>query len=153
MRPAVRGQTNRYNSKIKLGRGFTTQELKLAGITSVAQARSIGIAVDLRRKDTCNETLNLNANRVKTYLSKLVVHRANRKGSKNVPSKLFKELNFKESNNDPATKLQNTLKEVIRKYKFFLKIKLCCFNIFCVLLHCCFFNLFISLFRIIVSIY
>jgi large subunit ribosomal protein L13e len=116
LRPAVRGQTNRYNSKIKLGRGFTAQELKLAGITSLPLARSIGIAVDLRRRDTCNETLNLNANRVKTYLSKIVVHRANVKGSKNVPSKLFKEVNFNESNNDPSIKIQNTTREVIRKF-------------------------------------
>jgi len=114
LRPAVRGQTNRYNAKIKLGRGFTSAELKLAGVTSLAHARSIGIAVDLRRKDTCNETLNLNANRIKTYLSKIIVHRANKKDSKNVPSKLYKELNFKESS-DPSTKVQNTTKEVIRK--------------------------------------
>jgi len=119
LRPAVRGQTNRYNSKIKLGRGFTAAELKLAGVNSLAQARSIGIAVDLRRKDTCNETLNMNANRVKTYLSKIIVHRAIKKDSKNVPSKLYKELNFKEST-DPSTKVQNTTKEVIRKYYLYL---------------------------------
>jgi len=113
LRPAVRGQTNRYNAKIKLGRGFTVQELKLAGVNSVAEARSIGIAVDLRRKDTCNETLNMNSNRVKTYLSKIVVHRVNKKGSKNVPSKLFKEANFKESS-DPSVKVQNTTREVTR---------------------------------------
>jgi len=116
LRPAVRGQTNRYNAKIKLGRGFTAQELKLAGITSLTEARSIGIAVDLRRKDTCNETLNMNSNRIKTYLSKIIVHRAAKKGSKNVPSKLFKEVNFKEANNDPAVKVQNTTKEVIRNF-------------------------------------
>jgi large subunit ribosomal protein L13e len=129
LRPAVRGQTNRYNAKIKLGRGFTTQELRLAGVTSLAEARSIGIAVDLRRKDTCNETLNMNSNRVKTYLSKIVVHRANKKGSKNVPSKLYKEVNFNEANTDPAVKVQNLTKEVIRKLKilsfFFLLIFFC----------------------------
>jgi large subunit ribosomal protein L13e len=119
LRPAVRGQTNRYNGKIKLGRGFTKTELAQAGITSLPHARSIGIAVDLRRKDTCNETLNMNANRVKTYLSKLIVHRAPKKNSKNVPSKLFKEVNFNESQNDPNTKFQNTTKEVIRKNFFF----------------------------------
>ncbi|MFM1914030.1 MAG: hypothetical protein RIR51_1883 [Bacteroidota bacterium] len=113
MRPAVRGQTNRYNSRVKLGRGFTPAELKLAGITSLPLARSIGICVDLRRRNTCNETLNMNANRVKTYLSKIVVHRAPVKGSKNVPSKLFKEVNFKEST-DPAVKVQNTTRDVIR---------------------------------------
>jgi len=118
LRPGVRGQSNRYNAKIKLGRGFTAQELKLAGVNSIVEARSIGIAVDLRRKDTCNETLNMNANRVKTYLSKLIVHRVNKKGSKNVPSKLFKEANFKESS-DPSVKVQNTTKVVIRKFVFY----------------------------------
>ena len=118
MRPAVRGQTNRYNSRIKLGRGFTQAELKLAGMTSLPTARSIGIAVDLRRRDTCNETLNMNANRIKAYLSKIIVHRAPVKGSKNVPSKLFKEANFKEST-DPAVKVQNTTRDVIRKFFLF----------------------------------
>jgi len=118
LRPSVRGQTNRYNAKIKLGRGFTKQELAKAGITSLPYARSIGIAVDLRRKDTCNETLNLNANRVKTYLSKITLHRAPKKNSKNVANKLVNEVNFKESQ-DPNTKFQNTTKEVIRKFYFF----------------------------------
>jgi hypothetical protein len=89
----------------------------LAGLTSVPTARSIGIAVDTRRRDTCNETLNMNANRLKAYLSKIVVHRAPVKGSKNVPSKLFKEANFKEST-DPAVKVQNTTREVIRNNFF-----------------------------------
>jgi large subunit ribosomal protein L13e len=120
LRPAVRGQTNRYNAKIKLGRGFTKQELAQASITSLIHARSIGIAVDLRRKDTCNETLNMNAYRIKTYLSKLIVHRAPKKNTKNVPSKIFKEVNFQESQNDPNTKIQNTTKEVIRKFIYFL---------------------------------
>ena len=115
LRPAVRGQTNRYNSRIKLGRGFTAAELKLAGMTSLPTARSIGIAVDIRRKDTCNETLNMNSNRIKAYLSKVIVHRVPVKNGKNVPSKLFKEANFKEST-DPAVKVQNTTKDVIRKF-------------------------------------
>jgi hypothetical protein len=59
----------------------------------------------------------MNANRLKTYLSKLIVHRAPVKGSKNVPSKLFKEANFKEST-DPAVKVQNTTREVIRNFLF-----------------------------------
>ncbi len=74
MRPAVRGQTNRYNGKIKLGRGFTVRELQEAGVKGVAFARSIGIAVDARRKDTSNETLKLNANRIKEYLNRLVLY-------------------------------------------------------------------------------
>ena len=74
MRPAVRGQTNRYNGKIKLGRGFTVRELREAGVRGVEYARSIGIAVDLRRKDTSNESLKLNASRLKEYLAKLILY-------------------------------------------------------------------------------
>ena len=115
MRPAVRGQTNRYNSRIKLGRGFTAAELKLAGVSSLPMARSIGIAVDLRRRDTCNETLNMNANRVKTYLSKIVVHRAPVKNSKNVPSKLFREVNFKESTDHKMESVEEAPKSKSKK--------------------------------------
>ena len=68
LRPIVRGQTNKYNLKIKLGRGFTVKELKEAGIRGLSYARSLGIAVDLRRKDTSKETLDLNAGRIKEYL-------------------------------------------------------------------------------------
>ena len=50
LRPIVRGQTNKYNTKIKLGRGFTVKELKEAGIHGLFYARSLGIAIDLRRK-------------------------------------------------------------------------------------------------------
>ena len=64
LRPIVRGQTNKYNKKIKLGRGFTEKELKEAGIRGLSYARSLGIAVDLRRKDTSKETLDLNAGRI-----------------------------------------------------------------------------------------
>ena len=53
LRPIVRGQTNKYNTKRRLGRGFTKKELESAGIKGLSYARSIGIAIDLRRKDTC----------------------------------------------------------------------------------------------------
>lgn len=115
MRPAVRGQTNRYNGKIKLGRGFTKRELSIAGITSLPYARSIGIAVDLRRKDTCDETLNLNAARLSAYLHKIILHRTPKKNSKNVANTLVKEINFDEHKNNPDISVQNTTKQVIRK--------------------------------------
>ena len=41
LRPIVRGQTNKYNLKIKLGRGFTVKELKEAGIRGLSYARSL----------------------------------------------------------------------------------------------------------------
>jgi len=50
LRPVVRGQTIKYNRKVKLGRGFSLTELKEAGLGS-AFARSVGIKVDHRRKN------------------------------------------------------------------------------------------------------
>ena len=82
LRPAVRGQTRRYNNKLRLGRGFTLAELKAAGIKGLNYARSIGITFDRRRKDTCEETKKLNADRLKEYVSKMVLY-PRRKPSKN----------------------------------------------------------------------
>ena len=48
LRPIVKGETIRYNTKQRYGKGFTLQELKTAGLTPLF-ARSIGIAVDHRR--------------------------------------------------------------------------------------------------------
>ena len=77
LRPVVRGQTNKYNNKIKLGRGFTVDELKKAGINSVLFARSIGIAVDHRRKDTSSESQTINVNRIKDYISRMILYPRN----------------------------------------------------------------------------
>lgn len=57
-----------------MGRGFTLRELREAGVKGVEYARSIGIAVDLRRKDTSNETLKLNAGRLKDYLNRIILY-------------------------------------------------------------------------------
>nr|AGM32175.1 ribosomal protein L13e [Coptotermes formosanus] len=48
LRPLVKCQTVRYNSRVRLGRGFTKDELKNAGIKA-DRARFMGIAVDSRR--------------------------------------------------------------------------------------------------------
>jgi len=72
LRPLVHGQTLKYTSKVKQGRGFTLQELKQAGINSL-QARGIGISVDFRRNDRSIETLTANVQRLKLYKSKLLV--------------------------------------------------------------------------------
>ena len=74
LRPIVRGQTNKYNTKRRLGRGFTKKELESAGIKGLSYARSIGIAIDLRRKDTCSETLNVNTERIKNYISRIILY-------------------------------------------------------------------------------
>jgi large subunit ribosomal protein L13e len=72
LRPEVHCPTQRYNAKTRLGRGFTLQELKSVKITP-AYARSVGIAVDHRRSNSCEESLKLNVERLQNYLNKLTV--------------------------------------------------------------------------------
>lgn len=61
-----------YNTKLRSGRGFTLEELKAAGITARV-ARTVGIAVDHRRSNKSEESLQLNAQRLKEYKARLVV--------------------------------------------------------------------------------
>jgi len=72
LRPLVHCPTQKYSSKLKLGRGFTLEELKEAGINRQF-AKSIGIAVDHRRTNKCTESLNLNVDRLKDYKSRLIL--------------------------------------------------------------------------------
>ncbi|KAL1928679.1 hypothetical protein VTP01DRAFT_2465 [Rhizomucor pusillus] len=72
LRPAVRCPTLRYNMKLRAGRGFTLEELKEAGINRKV-ARTIGIAVDHRRRNRSQESLELNVQRLKAYKAKLIV--------------------------------------------------------------------------------
>ncbi len=61
-----------YNTKERIGRGFSLAELKEAGISKKV-ARSIGIAVDHRRTNLSAENLKKNIDRLLEYKSKLVV--------------------------------------------------------------------------------
>ncbi|KAL7721702.1 60S ribosomal protein L13 [Entamoeba marina] len=70
--PSVHCMTQRYNYKLRLGRGFTLKELKLAKI-DMNLARTVGISVDTRRKNKSVECLNRNAQRLQEYMSRLVV--------------------------------------------------------------------------------
>jgi large subunit ribosomal protein L13e len=72
LRPAVHCPTVKYNTRLRAGRGFTFEEVKAAGLT-VAYARSVGIAVDHRRRNKCEESLELNKQRLLAYISRLVV--------------------------------------------------------------------------------
>jgi len=72
LRPVVHPPTARYNFKLRIGRGFTLEELKAAGIPR-KQALSIGVTVDHRRRNQSEESLKLNADRLKEYKSKLLV--------------------------------------------------------------------------------
>ena len=108
LKPIVRGQTYKYNNKIRLGRGFTKEELKKAGILSLNYARSIGIAIDLRRKDTSNEAQTANVNRLKEYLAKMILY-PRKKADKKAVVKEATEEQLKA----PEAKEQNTCKCVI----------------------------------------
>ena len=72
LRPVVRGQTNKYNKKVRAGRGFTLGELKAAGIVA-KEAAGLAIAVDHRRKNRSQEAKDLNVQRLKAYRAKVVV--------------------------------------------------------------------------------
>jgi len=72
LRPVVHGPTIRYNRKLRLGRGFTLEELKEAGINRL-QAKGIGISVDHRRRNKSVNSLQENAQRLKSYKSRLIL--------------------------------------------------------------------------------
>ncbi|XP_021862363.2 60S ribosomal protein L13-2 [Spinacia oleracea] len=72
LRPIVHGQTQKYNMKVRAGKGFSLEELEGAGIPKKL-APTIGIAVDHRRRNRSLEGLQTNVQRLKTYKAKLVV--------------------------------------------------------------------------------
>lgn len=77
LQPVVNCPSNRYNQKFRLGRGFSLLELKKAGLHPKF-ARSVGISVDIRRINKIslndnNDTLKRNVQRLKEYMSKLVL--------------------------------------------------------------------------------
>jgi len=72
LRPIVRCPTFKYNSKVRAGRGFAIEELKGAGLNKRV-ARTLGIAVDYRRRNKSVESLQLNVQRLKEYRAKLIL--------------------------------------------------------------------------------
>ena len=72
LRPVVRGQSIKYNTKVRAGRGFTLDELKAAGVRK-QQAAGLGISIDHRRKNRSEEAFQANVARLKLYKSKLVI--------------------------------------------------------------------------------
>merc|ERR1711973_10945 len=72
LRPVVRCPTYKDNTKVRMGRGFTLEELKTAGI-SRKYAATIGLCVDHRRKNRGTESLQTNVQRLKEYKSKLII--------------------------------------------------------------------------------
>ncbi|KAM7330191.1 hypothetical protein ACRRTK_011804 [Alexandromys fortis] len=69
--PIVRCPTVRYHTKVPAGRGFSLEELRVAGIHKKV-AHTIGISVDPRRQNKSTESLQANVQRQKEYRSKLI---------------------------------------------------------------------------------
>ncbi|RJE27407.1 60S ribosomal protein L13 [Aspergillus sclerotialis] len=72
LRPVVHCPTVKYNRRVRAGRGFTTAELKEAGIPKKF-APTIGIAVDGRRTNYSKESLAANVARLKDYKARLIL--------------------------------------------------------------------------------
>lgn len=72
LRPIVRCQTAKYNMRTRLGNGFSREELKDAGI-AIKYAPTIGIKVDMRRRNKSVEAMQENVQRLKVYMSKLIL--------------------------------------------------------------------------------
>merc|ERR1712154_324172 len=72
LRPIVQCPTQKYNMRIRAGRGFSLLELQEAGLNT-KYARTIGIAVDPRRRNRSQEGLSRNVRRLKKYTSSLVL--------------------------------------------------------------------------------
>lgn len=89
LRPIVHCPTFKYNSRIRAGKGFTLEELKVRPVaplkgtcnSSTMQdagighklAPRIGIAVDHRRRNRSLEGFQINVQRLKEYRSKLIL--------------------------------------------------------------------------------
>merc|ERR1711981_1107501 len=78
VRPLVHPPTVKYNSKVRIGRGFSLAEIKAAGLGKL-EAQSLGIAVDPRRRNRSVQGKQANEQRLREYKAKLVVFP--RKGS------------------------------------------------------------------------
>ncbi|CAF1146992.1 unnamed protein product [Rotaria sp. Silwood1] len=72
LRPIVHSTTRRYNMKVRAGRGFSLDEVRAAGLHP-KYARTIGIAIDHRRRNKSTEAFQLNVQRLKQYLGKLIL--------------------------------------------------------------------------------
>jgi large subunit ribosomal protein L13e len=81
LRPVVRCPTLRYKNRLRLGRGFTLEELREVKLNALA-AKQIGISVDHRRANKTIEEKQVNVERLKKYLSKLVLFPRNGKDAK-----------------------------------------------------------------------
>lgn len=58
LRPIVNIPGNRYRGKLRMGKGFSFEEIKAIKMT-IDQAKSVGIAVDKRRRNKSEESLKV----------------------------------------------------------------------------------------------
>merc|ERR1711959_484802 len=72
VRPVVHGSTVKYNSKVRIGRGFSLAEIKDAGLGKL-EAQSLGVAVDPRRRNRSVEGKMANVQRLREYKANRVV--------------------------------------------------------------------------------
>jgi len=72
LRPIVNCPTQRYNMRLRAGRGFSLLECKKVGLHPHF-ARTIGIAVDPRRRNKSQEGMGRNVHRLKQYMERLVL--------------------------------------------------------------------------------
>ncbi|XP_074604383.1 ribosomal protein L13 [Brevipalpus obovatus] len=114
LRPVVSCPTMRYNMKKRLGRGFSVDEVRAAGM-KVGFARSIGISVDPRRKNKSVESMQRNVKRLKSYRGKLILFpRKGRKPCKGEASK--EEIKMAVKVKGPIMPIKKkTLRPTIRK--------------------------------------
>merc|ERR1711990_301391 len=102
LRPLVLGQTRRYASKVRIGRGFTLAELKQAGLTG-AFAQTVGIAVDHRRHNKNAETMAANVKRLSEYKAKLILFPAKATAKKGlIPDSTADKVKAAEQNTTPS---------------------------------------------------
>lgn len=102
LRPIVMGQTRRYASKVRIGRGFTLAELKQAGLTG-AFAQTVGIAVDHRRHNKNADTMAANVKRLNDYKAKLILFPAKGTAKKGlIPDSTAAQLKGAEQNARPS---------------------------------------------------
>ena len=103
LRPVVLGMTRKYSSKLRIGRGFSLEELKQAGLSG-AFAQTVGIAVDHRRHNKNADTMAANVKRLNDYKAKLILFPAKdgkfKKGE--IPDSTADKLKGVEQNKAPS---------------------------------------------------
>jgi large subunit ribosomal protein L13e len=119
LRPLVHCPTVCYNTKLRLGRGFTVPELIKAGFDP-SRAPFLGIAVDKRRAHTKNALVQQNIERLVAYKNRLVLVKKGQKVEKVEDHSLFavpkpdEEIKFKVI--DAEQQKKNIFKEKHAKF-------------------------------------